>query len=50
MKLYDVTVAISNDLPVYPGDPAIEVTRVASLEHGAQDGRIGGGAANAELF
>ena len=34
MKLYDVTVAISNDLPVYPGDPPVQVTRVMSLEQG----------------
>ncbi len=34
MKLYDVTVALSNDLPVYPGDPPVQVTRVMSLEQG----------------
>lgn len=34
MKLYDVTVAISNELPVYPGDPPVQVTRVMSLEQG----------------
>ncbi|MCI0335955.1 MAG: cyclase family protein [Acidobacteria bacterium] len=34
MKIYDVTVAISNDLPVYPGDPAIDITRTSSLEKG----------------
>ncbi len=34
MKLYDVTVPISNDLPVYPGDSAIQITRVMSLEKG----------------
>lgn len=34
MKLFDVTVAISNDLPVYPGDPPVSVTRVQSLEQG----------------
>jgi arylformamidase len=34
MKLHDVTVAISNELPVYPGDPAIQITRVMSLEKG----------------
>ncbi len=34
MKLYDITVPISNELPVYPGDPPIEVTRIASLENG----------------
>jgi arylformamidase len=34
MKIYDVTVAISNDLPVYPGDPAINIIRTQSLEKG----------------
>ena len=34
MKLYDVTVAISNELPVYPGDPPVSLTRVQSLEQG----------------
>jgi arylformamidase len=34
MKIYDVTVAISNDLPVYPGDPPIKIERTQSLEKG----------------
>jgi arylformamidase len=34
MKLYDVTVAISEKLPVYPGDPPIQITRTHSLEKG----------------
>ena len=34
MKLYDVTVAIAADLPVWPGDPPIEIERVMSLEKG----------------
>jgi arylformamidase len=34
MKLYDITVPISNDLPVYPGDPPIQIHRVMSLEKG----------------
>jgi len=34
MKIYDVTVAISNDLPVYPGDPPIQIERTLSLEKG----------------
>ncbi len=34
MKIYDVTVPISNDLPVYPGDPEIRITRTHSLEKG----------------
>ncbi|HZN12309.1 MAG TPA: cyclase family protein [Blastocatellia bacterium] len=34
MKIYDITVAISDDLPVYPGDPPVEVRRLLSLEAG----------------
>jgi arylformamidase len=34
MKIYDVTVTISNDLPVYPGDPPIQIERTQSLEKG----------------
>src|SRR5262249_22631161 len=34
MKLYDITVPISNDLPVYPGDPTVQISRVISLEKG----------------
>jgi arylformamidase len=34
MKIYDVTVALSNDSPVYPGDPQIEIRRTAMLESG----------------
>lgn len=34
MNLYDVTVSISTALPVYPGDPPIELERVMSLDRG----------------
>jgi arylformamidase len=34
MKIYDISVSISNDLPVYPGDPEITITRTHSLEKG----------------
>lgn len=34
MKLHDITVPISADLPVYPGDPKIEIQRILSLEAG----------------
>jgi arylformamidase len=34
MKIYDITVPISNDLPVYPGDPEIHIERIFSLEKG----------------
>ncbi len=34
MKFYDITVPFSTDLPVYPGDPAVQITQVASLAAG----------------
>lgn len=34
MKFHDITVAISADLPVYPGDPGIEIRQVMSLAAG----------------
>jgi len=34
MKIYDITVPISAELPVYPGDPSIQLERVMSLEKG----------------
>ncbi|MBX3276648.1 MAG: cyclase family protein [Acidobacteria bacterium] len=34
MKIYDVTVALANDSPVYPGDPNIEIRRTSTLEAG----------------
>ncbi len=34
MKIYDITVPISNALPVYPGDPEIHIERIQSLEKG----------------
>ena len=34
MNLFDVTVPISTALPVYPGDPKIELERVMSLDRG----------------
>lgn len=33
-KIYDITVAISPDLPVYPGDPGIQIEQTMCLEHG----------------
>lgn len=33
MKLYDVTVAISEDLITYPGDPQIKIERTRKLHH-----------------
>ena len=34
MPLYDVTVPLSNDLPTWPGDPAVEITDFRSLSNG----------------
>lgn len=34
MKLYDITVPISPLLPVYPGDPPIQLEQVMSLDRG----------------
>jgi arylformamidase len=35
MRIYDVTLTISRDLPVWPGDPAVSAERVAKIEEGA---------------
>lgn len=34
MKIYDITVPFSTELPVYPGDPSVQITQVASLDAG----------------
>ena len=34
MPIFDITLAISNDLPVWPGDPAINFYRVADVNNG----------------
>jgi arylformamidase len=34
MIIHDITVPISPDLPVYPGDPKVEITPLMSLESG----------------
>jgi arylformamidase len=31
MKIYDVTVPISKDMPVYPGDPPVKIERKATI-------------------
>lgn len=35
MRIYDVTLSISPDLPVWPGDPKISIERVQKMEEGA---------------
>lgn len=34
MPIYDISVAISGETPVYPGDPGVEIVAHASLERG----------------
>lgn len=34
MTIFDITLSISNELPVWPGDPAINFYRVADVNHG----------------
>ena len=34
MKIYDVTVPLSNDVPVYKGDPKVEITTANSIAKG----------------
>lgn len=36
MKLYDVTLPISNDLPVWPGDPSVSIMATKSILKGDQ--------------
>lgn len=35
MRIYDISLTISPDLPVWPGDPAVELVRVESMDEGA---------------
>jgi arylformamidase len=35
MKIYDISLTLSPDLPVWPGDPAIELEQVASMDAGS---------------
>ena len=34
MKTYDISVSIRSDMPVWPGDPAVNMQRVAKIEEG----------------
>ncbi len=34
MKIYDVTIPLSNDVPVYEGDPAVEISAANSIANG----------------
>ncbi len=37
MRIYDLSLGISPDLPVWPGDPAIKLERVKSMSQGANN-------------
>jgi arylformamidase len=37
MKIYDVSLPISSALPVWPGDPAVVLEQVSSMDAGAHD-------------
>ena len=36
MKIFDVTLPLSPDLPVWPGDPTVSMTRAVSMEDGGE--------------
>lgn len=36
MRIFDITVPISNDMPVWPGDPKVEVEQIDSIDKGAK--------------
>ncbi len=35
MRIYDISVPVSPDMPVWPGDPQVSIERVAKIEDGA---------------
>src|SRR5258706_14899795 len=35
MSIYDITLTISPDMPVWPGEPTVELTQVAFIDRGA---------------
>ena len=35
MRIFDISLTVSSDLPVWPGDPPIELERVESMDEGA---------------
>lgn len=34
MKIYDITIPITQDMPVWPGDSGVKITQVSSIEEG----------------
>jgi arylformamidase len=37
MKIYDISLPISSGMPVWPGDPSVELEKVSSMDAGAHD-------------
>lgn len=37
MKIYDISLPVSADMPVWPGDPAVVLEQVSSMDAGAHD-------------
>jgi arylformamidase len=37
MKIYDITLPVSPDMPVWPGDPPVVLEQVSSMDAGAHD-------------
>lgn len=37
MKIYDVTLPVSPEMPVWPGDPAVVLEKISSMDAGAHD-------------
>ncbi len=35
MKIFDISLTISPEMPIWPGDPAIELERITSMDEGA---------------
>lgn len=36
MRIYDISVGITPDMPVWPGDPSVVLERVSSIDNGAE--------------
>jgi arylformamidase len=37
MKMYDISLPISREMPVWPGDPPVELEQISSMDSGAHD-------------
>lgn len=36
MKIYDISLPVTPDMPVWPGDPSVEMTQTASMDKGSE--------------